>query len=140
MNVCVFTGRLTRDPEVRYSQSGKAVGNFDIAVRKRFVTEGGKEANFIKITCFGKTAEFVEKYFSKGMMVAVSGELNTGNYKNRDGVTIPTAEIYADNVDFCESRSKASNSGAQSRTEANKTDNNGFMHIPDGIDEELPFN
>lgn len=141
MNVWTGTGRLTADPTIRYSQSGNAVGNYSLAVRKRYVRDGEADSVFIRCTVFNKSAEFAEKYLRKGMMIAVSGELITGSYKNREGVTIPTAEIYVDRQDFCESKSGSTQNAPQSAQEASqpKPDKDGFMNIPDGIDEELPF-
>lgn len=145
MNKVVLMGRLTRDPEVRYSQgeNSVAIARYTLAVRRRFHREGEPEADFINCLCFGKPAEFVEKYFRQGMQVTVSGRIQTGSYTNRDGVKVYTTEVVVDEQEFAESSSKSGgNTGStaparQSAPAASAGD--GFMNIPDGIDEELPF-
>ena len=142
MNKAQITGRFTKDPEVRYTsgQNPIAVANFTIAVNKKYKREGQPEANFIPCTAYGKTAEFVEKYFRKGMKIEVCGSIETGSYKNKDGQTVYTWGISVDEVDFGESKS-SQNQNAAPATEKPKSnyDPTGFMNIPDGFDEELPF-
>jgi len=124
MNKVVLIGRLTKDAELR--QSGEtAVTRFTVAVDRR-----GDGADFISCVAFKKTAEFIEKYFSKGSKIVIAGHIQTGSYKNKDGQTVYTTDVIADEVEFGESKQQ---------TPPPSTDN-GFMTIPEGIDEDLPFN
>lgn len=138
MQKWVATGRLTRDPEIRYSQGDKpcCFAKFTIAVNRRFKRDNEPDADFINCTAFGKTAEVIEKYFTKGMKMEIVGEIRTGSYTNKDGAKVYTTEVAAEEVGFAESKQNG-NSGGQSQ-QASSSD--GFMSIPDGIDEELPFN
>lgn len=132
MNTWIGMGRLTRDVELRAGEN--TVARFSIAVNRRFKNaEGNYDADFINCVAFGKSAEFVEKYFHKGDMIAIKGRLQIGNYTNKDGVRIPTTDIVVEETDFCGGKG---DSQAPSKTSGN----DGFMNIPDGIDEELPFN
>lgn len=137
MNKVVLMGRLTRDPEIRYSQGEKAmaIGRYTVAVNRRFKREGDAEADFIQCVVFGKSAEFAEKYFQQGMRVSVSGRIQTGSYTNKDGVKVFTTEVIVEEQEFAESRSESQNN----RNIPNADAGDGFMNIPDGIDEELPF-
>lgn len=132
------TGRLVRNPEIRYSQGEKpcCFAKFTIAVNRRFKKENEPDADFITCNAFGKTAEVIEKYFTKGMKMEVVGEIRTGSYTNKDGAKVYTTEIAAEEVEFAESKQNG-NSGGQSQQASNS---DGFMNIPEGIDEELPFN
>lgn len=135
MNSWIGSGRLTKDPDIRYSQD-RAIANFTLAVNRRFKRDGEPDADFVPITCFGKMAEIVEKYFRKGMKMDVNGRIQTGSYKNRDGNTVYTWGIIAEVIEFGESKKSQ-----QKPAEAKQSDPfDGFMSIPDGIDEELPFN
>lgn len=144
MNKSILVGRLTRDPEVRYSQgeNANAVARFTIAVNRRFKNnEGNYDADFINCVAFGKSAEFIEKYFKKGMAIGITGRIQTGNYTNKDGVKVYTTDVVVEEAEFVESK----NSGGSSASSNVPTNNNspsadGFINIPDGIDEELPFN
>lgn len=144
MNKVELVGRLTRDPEVRYTQgeNASAIARFSVAVNRRFKNnEGNYDADFINCVAFGKSAEFIEKYFKKGMAIGISGRIQTGNYTNKDGVKVYTTDVVVEEAEFVESK----NSGgtpAPSNTLANNNAHSadGFMNIPDGIDEELPFN
>ena len=149
MNKVVLMGRLTRDPEVRYSQGENplAIARFTLAGDRRFKRDGEQSADFINCVVFGKSAEFTEKYFRQGMRVAVSGRIQTGSYTNRDGVKVYTTEVVVEEQEFAESKaaSEANASNAGYRTPApgpapSVDAGDGFMNIPDGIDEELPFN
>lgn len=131
MNVAVISGRLTRDPEGRASQSGTFVTRYTLAVDRRFKRDGEPTADFINCTAFGKPAEFAEKYFKKGMLVIVSGHIQTGSYTNKDGNKVNTFDIIVENQDFGESKK-------ESNAEAPKDE--GFMDVPEGMDETLPFN
>ena len=132
MNQAVIMGRLTRDPEVRYVSDDKlAIARYTLAVDRRFKREGEQNADFINCVAFGKAGEFAGKYFTKGMRVAVSGRIQTGSYNNKDGVKIPTFEIVVDNQEFAQSK------GEQEERPQPAPD--GFVYVPEGLDEELPF-
>ena len=144
MNKVVLMGRLTRDPEVRYSQgeNALAIARYTLAVDRRFKRDGEQSADFINCVVFGKSAEFTERYFRQGMRVTVCGRIQTGSYTNRDGVKVYTTEVVVEGQEFAESKNA---SGAQSYQNApapapSVDAGDGFMNIPDGIDEELPFN
>ena len=145
MNKVILMGRLTRDPEVRYGQGANqtAIGRFSIAVDRRFKREGQPEADFFNCTAFGKTGEFVEKYLKKGTKVVVVGSVQNDNYTDKNGNKVYSVQIMVDEVEFAESKNAAGTgaatgyTGGQSAQPAQAGD--GFMNIPDGIDEELPF-
>ena len=149
MNRVILMGRLTRNPDVRYTQTGEtmAIARFTLAVdRKGRRVENGSDqqtADFINCVCFGKTAEFVEKYLRQGTKIAVTGRIQTGSYTNRDGQKVYTTDVVLDDIEFAESKNTQSNDTsayrAPSRPEPSAA-GEGFMNIPDGIDEELPFN
>ena len=137
-------GRLTRDPEVRYSQgeSSLAIARFTLAVDRRFKRQGEADADFISRVAFGKTAEHAEKYYRQGLKIAVTGRIQTGSYTNKEGQKVYTTEVVVEESEFAESKSASENSGFQatSRPTPSAAIGDGFMNIPDGIDEELPFN
>ena len=136
MNSVQLIGRLTRDPEVRYTDGGTSVAKFSLAVERRFKQENGADADFINIVSFGKTAEFIEKYFHKGIKIALNGRIQTGSYTDKDGKKVYTTDIVAENVEFCESKGTSSNNEAPA-----PASDGDFMSVPDGIDDgELPFN
>ena len=139
MNKAVLVGRLTRDPEVRYSQgeNATAVARYTVAVERRFKRDGEPTADFIPCVVFGRSAEFAEKYFRQGMRVSVSGRIQTGSYTNKDGVRVYTTEVIVEEQEFAESRTEQE---ARAHIPDEITPGDGFMNIPDGIDEELPFN
>jgi single-strand DNA-binding protein len=138
MNKATYTGRLTKDPEVRYTKDNLAVANFTIAVNRKYKRQGQPEADFIPCTAYGKIAEFIEKYFRKGMKIEVSGRTETGSYTNREGNKVFTWTTTVEEAEFGESKSsQEGNSAAKAPT--SNYDATGFMNIPDGIDEELPF-
>ena len=150
MNKVVLVGRLTRDPEVRYSQgdSATAVARYTVAVDRRFKRDNEPTADFIPCVVFGRSAEFAERYFRQGMRVSISGRIQTGSYTNRDGVKVYTTEVIVEEQEFAESRAESdANRGAYQNSyrqaapaAAPSVDaGDGFMNIPDGIDEELPF-
>ena len=134
MNIVALTGRLTKDPDIRYTNSGTSIARFNIAVDRDFKKEDGQTADFPNIVAFGKTAEFIEKYFSKGKRIEVMGRLQTGSYQKEDGTKVYTTDVLAERVGFGESKKE---SGSQ-QTKADPAGND-FMAVPDGIDEELPF-
>lgn len=138
-------GRLTADPEVRYTQGDQpiCIASYRLAVERRGKkVEGQQNADFISIKAFGKGGEFAEKYLHKGMKVAVSGHIQTGSYTRQDGQNVYTTDVIADEQEFCES--KAANDVAQNtapkETQKEKPPIDDFMSIPNGIDEELPLN
>lgn len=137
MNSVQLLGRLVRDPEVRYSDGGSTIARLTVAVDRRFKTEGGDTADFISCIAFGKTAEFIEKYFSKGMRIALNGRIQTGSYTNKDNQKVYTTDVVIENVEFAESKGGGSVNDSASTPKSN----DGFMNIPDNIpDEEMPFN
>ncbi len=150
MNKVILMGRLTRDPDVRYTQgeSNTAVARYTLAVDRRFVRKDqadAQTADFIGCVAFGKAGEFAEKYFKKGTKVAVTGRIQTGSYTNKDGVKVYTTDVVVEEQEFAESKNASqSNSGDYSSNNnsgaAPAPAADGFMNIPDGIDEELPFN
>ena len=161
MNTVILMGRLTRDPEIRYSSgdSQTAVARFSIAVDRRFRRDGGQEADFFDCNAFGRSAEFVEKYLKKGVKIVLQGRIENNNYTNREGQKVYGTRIVAENIEFAESKAASQSSAAQyqahqgapafghdeapapspQRQSAPEPVTEGFMNIPDGIDEELPF-
>lgn len=145
MNKAILVGRLTRNPEVRYSQgeNATAVARYTLAVERRYKRDGEPSADFINCVVFGKPAEFAEKCFRQGLRVAISGHIQTGSYTNKDGVKLYTTEVVVEEQEFAQSRNEGGSDQAQNNSQsapqAPPTDNGGFMNIPDGIDD-LPFN
>ena len=137
MNKVILMGRLTRDPEIRYSTGERptAIARYTLAVNRltKSRRDGEPEADFIRCVAFGKPAEFAEQYLHKGIKIAVIGRIQTGSYTNQDGQKVYTTDVVVESQEFCESKSASSPS-------YNPVPDNGFMDIPDGIDEELPFN
>ena len=147
MNKVILMGRLTRDPEVRYSQgeSAMAVARYTLAVDRRFNRNGDENtADFINCVAFGRSGEFAEKYFHKGMKIAITGRIQTGSYTNKDGVKVYTTDVVVEDQEFAESKNASSGDGGFASAGGNRPEpvaaGEGFMNIPDGIDEELPFN
>ena len=149
MNKVVLVGRLTRDPEVRYSQGNNAtaVARYTVAVDRRFKRDGEPTADFIPCVVFGRSAEFAEKYFRQGMRVLVSGRLQTGSYVNKDGQRVYTTEVILDDQEFADSKGAASEMGGYAQAAPSQRPaptsaiGDGFMNIPDGVEDEgLPFN
>lgn len=142
MNKVNLLGRLTRDPEVRYStgENANATARFSLAVTRKFKNaEGNYDADFINCVAFGKTAEFIEKYFTKGSMVAISGRIQTGNYTNKDGAKVYTTDVVIEEVEFAGSKNDG---GANDNAAAKPTyqPNNRFANASNDEDDELPFN
>ena len=133
MNSVQLIGRLTKDPEVRYTDGGASIARFSIAVDRRFKQEGGESADFINCVAFGKTAEFIEKYFTKGKKIALTGRIQTGNYTNKDGQKVYTTDVVVETTEFVESKSV---SGANETSPSRSDD---FMSIPDNAGETMPF-
>jgi len=153
MNKVILMGRLTRDPEVRYTQGENqmAIARYTLAVDRRFSRSGNDEntADFIPCVAFNKAGEFAERYFRKGTKIVISGRIQTGSYTNKDGVKVYTTEVIVDEQEFAESKNNSSSDGSygnsssgsgNSQPAAPMAAGDGFMNIPDGIDEELPFN
>lgn len=142
MNKTILVGRLTRDPEVRYSQgdNSTAVARYTLAVERRFKRDNEPTADFIPCVAFGRTAEFAEKYFRQGMRVAISGRIQTGSYTNKDGVKVYTTEVLIEEHEFAQSKSENQQNQSQNAGPAPEGSGDGFMNIPDGINEQLPFN
>lgn len=157
MNVAVLTGRLTKDPEVRYVQgkeNQQAVVNFTLAVDRAYHRDGDQSADFISMVAWGPQAQFLEKYGKKGMKFEVSGEIRTGSYTNKKtGERVYTTDVFVRNIQFAESKRASgqddsnapANSGYTNPSNAgnaysNQSAGDGFMNIPDGLEEELPFN
>lgn len=131
MNKVILMGRLTREPDIRFSQGEKptAVARFNLAVTRKYKSNGQEEADFINCVAFGKIAEFAEKYLHQGTKVVVCGRIQTGSYTSKDGQKIYTTDVVAEEVEFAESK----------KAQSSQTAGNGFMDIPDDINEELPF-
>lgn len=158
MNKVILMGRLTRDPDIRYSagESSTAVARYTLAVDRRFKRDGEPTADFINCVAFGRSAEFAEKYLRQGIKIAITGRIQTGSYTNREGVKVYTTDVVVEEQEFAESKNASAENSA-SYGAANYGGNygsapapsapanapvsaDGFMNIPDGIDEELPFN
>ena len=153
MNKVILCGRLTKDPEVRYSSGDKqtAIARYNLAVDRRFKSQGEEQtADFINCVVFGRGAEFAENYLHQGTKIIAEGRIQTGSYINKDGKRVYTTDVVVENQEFAESKAVSdANAGsfraaAPSPTPAPATPvsdaGDGFMNIPDGIDEELPFN
>ena len=153
MNKVILMGRLTRDPEVRYSagDNSMAIARYTLAVDRRYRRNDQEQsADFIGCVSFGKAAEFAEKYFRQGTKLVVTGRIQTGSYTNKDGQKVYTTDVVVEEQEFAESKSNSSesntsdasnpNSASSMPTSSSSSTGDGFMNIPDGIDEELPFN
>lgn len=142
MNKVILMGRLTRDPEVRYSQAAEpmAIARYTLAVdrKRKSGGDGDLGADFISCVAFGKNGEFADMYLHKGIKIAITGRIQTGSYTNRDGVKVYTTDVVVEEQEFAESKKSQESGDYQSSGLTTGTD--GFMNIPDGIDEELPFN
>ena len=143
MNKVILMGRLTRDPEVRYSQGENpmAIARYTLAVDRRFKRDGEATADFISCVAFGKAAEFAEKYFRQGLKIVICGRIQTGGYTDKDGIKRYTTDIVIEEQNFAESKKSSESFGSQPAPAAHPTTSgDGFMSIPDGIDDEnLPF-
>lgn len=142
MNKVILMGRLTKDPDVRQTQGSNptTVARYTLAVDRRFKREGDTQtADFIPCIVFGKGAEFTEKYLKKGTKISVAGRIQTGSYTNKDGQRVYTTDIVVEEQEFAESKS-SSQQGAQAQTTPASNSNEEFVNVPEGIDEELPFN
>ena len=148
MNKVILMGRLTRDPEVRYSsgENALAIARYTLAVDRRFHKDNEASADFIGCVAFGKGGEFAEKYLRQGTKIVVTGRIQIGSYTNREGQKVYTTEVVVEDQEFAESKAASQNNSQTSAGNRQQppppmpTDKDGFMQIPDGIDEELPFN
>ena len=146
MNKVILMGRLCADPEVRYSQNENqtAVARYRLAVDRRFKREGDQTADFIPCVAFGKAAQFAEYYLHRGTKIIITGRIQTGSYTNRDGQKVYTTDVVVEEQEFAESKAAsaehAANFAPADRPSPSNAVSDGFMNIPDGIDEELPFN
>lgn len=136
MNKVHLLGRLTRDPEIRYQQDNEqmAIARYTLAVDRRFKRDGEQTADFISCVAFGKAAEFAEKYLKKGTKIAITGRIQTGSYTNREGQKVYTTDVIIEEQEFAESKAAADGSSQPAESDAR-----GFMSIPDGIEDDLPF-
>jgi len=145
MNNVVLMGRLTRDPMVSYSQgdTATAVARYTLAVDRRFKKDGGPEADFISCVTFGKQAEFAEKYLRQGIKICVSGRIQTGSYTNKEGNKVFTTDVVVESHEFAESKASSdsyrSGAASEDRPTPSAASGDGFMNIPEGVTEELPF-
>ena len=155
MNKAILMGRLTRNPDIRYTQGEKpmCVARYTLAVDRRFKRDGEQEADFISCVAFGRQAEFAEKYLQKGTKIVISGRIQTGSYTNREGARVYTTDIVVEEQDFAESKASAAGSEPESKAAATESApkqkeetaanqpplQDGFMTIPEGIEDELPF-
>ena len=144
MNKVVLMGRLTRDPDVRYSQGEQpvAIARYTLAVDRRFKRDGEQDADFVSCVAFGRAAEFAEKYLKQGIKMVVSGRIQTGSYTNRDGVKVYTTEVVIEEQDFAESKAVSEQNRENYNHEGQAGESagsDGFMNVPEGLEEELPF-
>lgn len=141
MNLTIMMGRLTAEPDIKYTNDGKIIAKFNLAVNRRFKQEGQPDTDFFSIVAFGKTANFINNYFHKGMKAVITGELRNNHYTDNKGVKHYSEQIVISTIEFAES--KTSMEFVESKTAKENTTANvegGFISIPDGIEEELPFN
>lgn len=134
MNHTYYIGRLTADPEVRYAKD-LCVARYTLAVDRKYKKDGEPSADFIRCVAFGKNGEFAEKYLKKGTKIAVTGRTQTGSYKDKDGKTVYTNDNVVEEHEFCESKQ----SNGQSKPKKEESGMDGFMDIPEGMDDEMPF-
>lgn len=141
MNVVVLVGRLTRDPDIRSTQGDNStiVARYTLAVDRRFKRDGENSADFISMVSFGKTAEFIEKYVCKGTKLCVRGRIQTGSYTNKDGQKVYTTDVIGEDVEFAESKKASQENGENAGAIDTTGIDDGFVNVPDGINEELPF-
>ncbi len=144
MNKAILIGRLTRDPDIRYTEGSQrtCIARYSLAVNRPARGEGQQTADYISCVAFGKSGEFAEKYLSKGMKIAVTGHIQTGSYTNRDGVKIYTTDVVIEQQEFCESKAAGDRARGSEGTQGearDQADQDGFMNIPDAVEEDLPF-
>ena len=143
MNKVILMGRLTREPEIRYSQgdNAMAIARYTLAVDRRYKKDGEQTADFINCISFGKIAEFAEKYLHQGTKIVVAGRIQTGSYTNKDGQKVYTTDVVVEETEFAESKSSQSTGEQQGRPTPAQADADGFINVPDNVEDEgLPFN
>jgi len=143
VNKLFLIGRLTRDPEIRYTQgeTALAIANFSIAVNRKYKHDGEPEADFFNCTAFGRQAEFVEKYLKQGTKIVLTGRIQNNNYTNKNGEKVYSVQVLTEEIEFAENKNASSGQASTPAPQPQpQTDENGFMNIPDNLDEELPFN
>lgn len=139
MNKVILMGRLTKDPDIRYGGANNScVARYSLAVVRKFKQDGQPDADFINCVAFGKNGEFAEKYLHKGTKIVVCGRIQTGSYTNRDGQKVYTTDVVVEEQEFAENKASGANQSAQQSNRQASAD--GFMQIPDSIEEEMPFN
>jgi single-strand DNA-binding protein len=149
MNKVILMGRLTRDPEIRYSQNGAdgqlAIARYTLAVDRRYNRNGDQNADFIGCVAFGKSAEFAEKYLKQGTKIAITGRIQTGSYTNKDGNKVYTTDVVVEEQEFAESKAAAGGNRSEGgyqpsgRPAPSNAGADSFMSIPEGIENDLPF-
>lgn len=140
MNKVILVGRLTRDPEVRYTTNNHCQASFSVAVDRKYKQDGQSTADFPRVIAWGKTAEFIQKYFHQGMKIAIEGRLQTGSYENKDGHTVYTTDVISESVEFVESKNSSANNG-NAKNDVPDNNDDGWMDTYDDVgDEFLPFN
>ncbi len=144
MNKVILMGRLTRDPEVRYSQgeNNMAIARYTLAVDRRFQRNNEQSADFISCVAFGRSAEFAEKWLKQGMKICITGRIQTGSYTNKDGAKVYTTDIVVEDQEFAESKNTSQSNTADftgNRPVPSAAQGDGFMSIPEGIEDQLPF-
>ncbi len=142
MNSVQLIGRLVRDPEVRYSNGEQAIAitRFTVAVDRRIKSKGEDTADFVLCIAFGRVGEVVERYFKQGQRIALNGRIQTGSYTNKDGQKVYTTNVIAENIEFVENKNNNSSYNVNDKPEPSQANSDGFMSIPDGLEDEgLPF-
>ena len=144
MNRVILIGRLTRDPDITFANNNEktCIARYTLAVDRRYVKEGGQETDFIPCVCFGKSAEWADRYLRKGIKMAVTGRIQTGSYTNKDGIKVYTTDIMVEDQEFAESKS-ASQERQEDTSSSEPTQgkaNEGFMMVDNDVEDELPFN
>lgn len=141
MNKVILMGRLTRDPEIRYSQgeNAMAIARYTLAVNRRYQKDGEQTADFISCKAFSHNAEFAEKWLKQGVKICIAGRIQTGSYTNKDGVKIYTTEVVVEEQEFAESKKNQEQSDMEGRPSPSAASADGFMSIPEGMEDELPF-
>lgn len=141
MNKLLMMGRLTKDPEIRYTegQNRTCIASMSIAVDRRFKRDGDPDADFFDCTAFGKTGEFAEKFLKKGTKVVIEGRLQNDNYTNKDGQKVYRTRIYIEAIEFAESKNNSNGTNGQQGGNPAPTGYDGFMNVPSGMEDELPF-
>lgn len=142
MNKVILLGRLTRDPEIRHSsgENPMAIASYTLAVNRTRKNNGQEEADFFNCVVFGKSAEFAERYFKQGTKILIVGKVQNNNYTNKEGKKVYGVQILVDEQEFAESKSAYGKNNDQEPQKSIDESGDGFMNIPDGINEELPFN